>query len=191
MRRRLRRRLGGHPERGLTLVELLVAAAISVIIVGAATTMLISAVKTQPKISQRAQDVSKARYVLERMTREIRNGLAVDQASSSAVSFRTRVRRTSCGGGVPPASSSAIVCQVTYTCDVDSCARIEAAPGVFTGTATTIFTGTNSDNVFNFSPGTEAPSFVGVTLRFPNPDGGGSLTISDGANLRNTSVFGS
>lgn len=175
----------------MTLVELLVAAAISIIVVGAASTMLISALKAQPKLSQRAEDVATARWVLERMTREIRNGISVDVASGSSVSFRAYVRRTSCGaGGTPAASTSAIVCEVTYTCSTTSCSRIEAPPGIYTGTAETIFSGINSADVFNYSPSPEEPTFVGATLRFPNPEGDGSLTVSDGANLRSTSLFG-
>lgn len=178
-------------EEGMTLVELLVAAAMSVVIVGAASTMLISALKAQPELSKRSQDISTARYVLERMTREIRNGVSVDKATGSSVSFRTYVRRTTCGGsGVPSSSASAIVCEVTYTCNTTSCSRIEAAPGVYTGTPVTIFTGINSANVFNYSPSSSEPTFVGATLRFPNPEGDGSLTVSDGANLRSTSLFG-
>lgn len=176
----------------MTLVELLVAAAMSVVIVGAAMTMLISAVKTQPELSQRSQDITTARFVLERMTREIRNGIAVDKASGSSVSFRTYVRRTSCGGsGALPAKSSAILCQVTYTCSATSCSRSEANPGVYGTAGISIFSGIDSDKVFNYSPSAAEPSFVGVTLRFPNPEGEGHLTVSDGANLRSTGFLGS
>jgi type II secretory pathway pseudopilin PulG len=186
------RRLRGDGQAGLTLIEMLVAAAMSVVIVGAAMTMLISAVKTQPELSQRSQDISTARFVLERMTREIRNGIAVDSASGSSVSFRTYVRHTACGASSTlSAGSSAILCQVTYTCTATSCSRVEANPGIYTGTAKPIFSGIDSDKVFNFSPDVEEPSFVGVTLRFPNPEGNGHLTVSDGANLRSTGFLGS
>ncbi len=87
-------------EAGLTLIELLVAAAMSVILVGAAGAMLISAVRNQPKLSKKTQNVTTARYVLERMTREIRNGIVVYSATGSKVAFKTRVRRSACGGGV-------------------------------------------------------------------------------------------
>jgi len=188
----LRNRLGSmREEAGLTLIELLVAAAMSVVLVGAASSMMISAVQTQPELSKRAQDISTARWVLERMTREIRNGIAVDSASGSAVSFRAYVRHTACGGTTAlPSSSSAIVCEVTYNCSSGtSCTRIEASPGVYTGTAKTIFSGIASNKVFNFSPSPSEATFVGVTLRFPNPDGDGFLTVSDGASLRTADVL--
>jgi hypothetical protein len=176
----------------MTLVELLVAASMSVVIVGASSSMLISAVHDQPKISKRAQDVSKVRWILERMTREIRNGIVVDHADAEELSIRTYVRSTSCGSSTSLAASSAsIVCEVTYRCSAasKSCTRTEAAPGVYTGTSVKIFEGINDGNVFNFSPGTEDPTFVGITLRFPEPEGKGSFTITDGAALRSASLL--
>lgn len=197
----LRARLGA-PEAGLTLIELIVAAGMSVVLVAAASSMLISAVKHQPKLSERSQDVSSARWVLERFTREIRNGVKVDKYSSpSSVSFVTQVRHTPCGGTTPLASDKpAIRCQVTYQCTTTSCSRIEAAEGVYTGTATTIFDGIDSSEVFCYVPsanpdpticgpaGTTSPTYIGVILRMPNPTGVGSLKISDGASLRNATL---
>jgi len=43
-----------------------------------------SAVKSQPQISEKSQAVSTARWVMERMTREIRNGIADYLASKAA-----------------------------------------------------------------------------------------------------------
>lgn len=205
--RRLRRRLtGSDGEAGLTLVELLVAAAMSIIVVGAAGSMLISAVRDQPKISKRAQNVSSARWVLERLTHEIRNGIAVNAktATASSVSFSTYVRRVSCGGAVPSeANAPSIPCQVTYSCTTTACSRIEAAPGVEAappGIRSTVFSGIDNPGVFCYVPsaeanpstcgpvGKETPTYIGVTLRIPNPDGGGDLTISDGASLRNATL---
>jgi type II secretory pathway pseudopilin PulG len=199
--KRLRARLG-PPEAGLTLIELIVAAGMSIVLVAAASSMLISAVKHQPKLSKRAQDVSSARWVLERFTREIRNGVRVDKyGSSSTVSFVTQVRRTACGGATPLSSEKpAIRCQVTYQCTTTSCARIEANEGIYTGTGTKVFEGIDSSEVFCYVPsanpdpticgpaGASPPTYIGVTLRLPNPTGVGSLKISDGASLRNATL---
>jgi Tfp pilus assembly protein PilW len=192
MRRWFEGRLTGS-EAGLTLVEMLIAAAVGVIVLGAASTMLISVVRTQPKISHRAEDASTARWVLERMTREIRNGVAVQPGSSvSNLIFTAHVRSSACGGGTSlPASSAAIECKVTYSCNATRCTRSETTPAATgSGTPVTIFTGIDSEKVFSYSPGIEGASFVGVTLRFPNPDGGGDFTISDGATLRGADPFG-
>jgi type II secretory pathway pseudopilin PulG len=199
MRRALGKRLSAlDGEAGLTLIEMLVAAAMSVVLVGAASSMLISAVRDQPQLSKRAQNITTARYQLERVTREIRNGIKIDVHSPSEVSFVARVRKTTCGGS-PPAGTvaSTIKCEVTYKCAATSCTRIEANEGVYTGAEpTTILTGIDSAAVFCFVPsanqdpticgpaGATAPTYIGVTLRVPNPTGSGHMTISDGASLR-------
>ena len=198
--------LAGRPEAGLTLVELLVAAAMSVIVVGAASSMLISAVRDQPGISKRAQNISSARWVLDRMTREIRNGIEVNPAtaSTSTVSFTTYVRRSACGGeSLDDAGAPSISCQVTYSCTSTKCSRIEGQSGVETsppGSQSTIFEGIDDAAVFCYvpsaeadpsacgPPGEEEPTYVGVTLHIPNPEGSGDLEISDGASLRNATL---
>jgi type II secretory pathway pseudopilin PulG len=190
-------------EAGLTLVELLVASAMSVILVGAIGTMVVSAMRTQPQLSKKAQNVSSARWALERMTREIRNGVRVDQATPSTVSFLTYVRRTSCGSGVATGSATpAIKCEVTYQCTTTSCTRKESPEGLFTGTASTIFSGINSSSVFCFVPSKEpdpltcgeavsvaGTTYIGVKLRIANPSGPSNLTVSDGASLRNATLL--
>jgi Tfp pilus assembly protein PilW len=202
--RALRSRLRGRDgEAGLTLVELLVAAAMSIIVVGAASSMLISAVRDQPALSKRAQNISSARWVLERITREVRNGIEVNRttATASSVSLRTYVRRSTCGGAVSSnAKVPAIPCQVTYSCTATACSRREAGPGIESGTAVTVFKGIDSSAVFCYVPsananpticgpaGTTAPTYVGVTLHIPNPGGSGDLTVSDGASLRNATL---
>lgn len=193
---RLRRRLAhGDREAGMTLIELLVASMMSVILVGAVGSMLISAVRKQPDLSERSQAVSTARWVLERMTREIRNGISVEEASSSKVAFVASVRREACGGSAEDeAGKPSIPCRVTYTCGT-TCSRAETAPETpATGPGTTLVTGLSGGTAFNWScdPGdacesADELSYVGVTLRIPNPSGGGNLTVSDGASLRTLS----
>jgi hypothetical protein len=127
--------------------------------------------------------------VLERLTREIRNGVKVDQATASTVSFQTYVRHSTCGGtGTLASTSPSIKCEVTYTCTTTSCSRIEAAPGVYTGTAKTIFEGIGSSDVFSYSPSAAEATNITITLLMPNPSGPAALTISDGASLRNATL---
>jgi len=190
------RRLAGD-EAGMTLIELLVAATMSVVLVGAAGSMLISAVRAQPELSEKAQNISTARWVLERLTREIRNGIAVEAATATSVTFRARVRRTECGGGVQEeASKPAIQCKVTYSCTAEACSRAEAEVGAEgTGTPVTIVSGLDNGNVFAYDPPIEGGepseiSYIGITLSIPDPDGEGDLTVTDGANLRTVSLEG-
>lgn len=189
-------------EDGLTLVEMLVASAMSVILVGAIGSMVIGTMRAQPDLSEKAQDVSSARWVMERMTRELRNGVRVDQATASSVSFVTYLRRTSCGGGVPTNEATpAIRCQVTYQCTTTSCTRDEAPEGQ-AGTAEPFFDGINDSEVFCYVPSTEVDplscgpassgsetTYVGIRLRLPHPGGSGALTVSDGASLRNATLL--
>src|SRR6187397_3060185 len=155
MKARLRGRLGRiDDEAGMTLIELLVAMIMGIIVVGGATAMLISAVRTQPQQQEQAESISTARFELERMTREIRNGINVTVANPSNVSFVARVRRTSCGGGLPTsASAPSIQCQIVYGCTTTSCTRIEREVGSTSGgTPTTIVRDIDSSSVFCFVP---------------------------------------
>jgi type IV pilus assembly protein PilW len=187
----------------MTLIELLVAMIMGIIVVGGATAMLISAVRAQPKQQQQAESVDTARFELERMTRELRNGVSVTSSSPSSVSFVARVRRTACGGTVSTSTATpAIQCQIVYSCITTSCSRVEREVGKTTGgTPTTIVTGIDTPEVFCFVPSANAdptecgpvkpgtaPTYVGVTLHVPNPSGPGSLTVSDGASLRGATL---
>jgi len=193
MKGRMRRRFAGVPgESGLTLTELLIASAMGVVLMAAVMPLLIGALRAQPSVSQKSANIQTARWVLERMTRELREGLVIDKASStSSVSFKTYVRHATCGGTtLLPSASPSIKCEVTYSCATGTCTRRETAPDVYTGgSLTTIFTGlSNSSNVFSYTPNATAPTYVGVTLAIPNPTGGGALTVSDGASLRNATL---
>jgi prepilin-type N-terminal cleavage/methylation domain-containing protein len=190
-------------EEGFTLIEMLVAMTMGVVVMGGVMILLIGAMRSQPKLESQGTNIQTARWVMERMTREIRNGIRVDKATPSSVSFQTYVRHTTCGGTTALASTAAATkCEVTYTCSGEFCTRIEAAPGVYTGTATRIFSGLgNPAAVFCFVPSENkdpsecgqaksgsSPTYVGVTLEIPDSEGSGGLTASDGASLRNATL---
>jgi len=179
-------------EDGVTLVELLVSSMMGVVVMGAVAMLVISAVKDQPRISKQAQNITTARWVLERMTREIRGGIALDTSPErlkpNTVSFKAYVRRTTCGGSTALAANTPpITCQVTYTCTTSSCSRTESSPGTYTGVTRQIFSGINSNQVFSWTPSGK-PTYLKVTLRLPNPSGTGALTVSNGASLRNATL---
>jgi len=187
----------------MTLIELLVAMIMGLIVVGGATAMLISAVRAQPKQQEQAQSITTARHELERMTREIRNGVSVTASNSNGVSFVARVRRSECGGAAATsATTPAIQCQIVYSCTTSSCTRTERKVGTTSGgTPRTIVTGIDSSEVFCFVPSANvdptqcaaakagtSPTYIGVTLHVPNPSGSGNLTITDGASLRSATL---
>lgn len=184
--RRLRRRRG---EEGFTLVELLVSSMMGVVVMGAVAALVISAVRDQPKISKAAQNITTARWVLERLTHELRNGIAVKEAAADKVAFEGYVRHSTCGGTtVLPAGSSAIKCRITFECSMTACSRREVAPNSTGGTPQQIFSGISTNQVFSYAPNATTPTYVKITLRLPNPSGTGALTVSNGASLRNATL---
>jgi type II secretory pathway pseudopilin PulG len=175
-------------EGGYTLVELLVASTMGVVVMGAVAMLVISAVRDQPKISKQAQNITTARWVLERMTRELRGGIALKEATSSKVSFEAYVRHTACGGSTQLSSTAAPkICLITYECSTIACSRREGISTVAPGAPRQIFSGINSNQVFEAIPAAK-PTYVKITLRLPNPSGTGALTISNGASLRNATL---
>lgn len=181
----------------MTMVELLIAATMSVLVVAAATSMLVSAVRKQPDISERSQAVSTVRWVLERMTREIRNGVKVEDGSdASTLVLVTRLRRSVCGG--PPEASSdapARECRVVYSCTASGsgghCSRLETEPEGEAGTWRPIIEGIDDPEVFHYHSASNGPTdYVGITFRIPNPTGPGALSITDGASLRSLTLQG-
>jgi Tfp pilus assembly protein PilW len=182
-----RKRLGDG-EAGLTLIELLVAAAMGVVLMGGVMTLLIGALRAQPKVSRSAGNIQTARFVLDRMTRELRNGISVAPgATSTTVSFETYVRHSSCGAStLLAATSPSIKCQVRYTCEGGACKRTETNPGVLSGgTPVTMVKGLSSATGFSYP----SPTYVKVTLVIPSPGGGtDTTTVSDGASLRNATL---
>jgi type II secretory pathway pseudopilin PulG len=192
-------------ESGLTLIEMLVAAIMSVIIVGASCAMLISAVRDQPALSKKSQNVTTARFQLERMVREIRNGVSLETTTATEVRLVARVRRVACGGAVQSSpSAEPVQCKITYSCSGTTCTRREATlSGTPVGPTSVAASGLGDPEVFCFVPSEETdptecgapkaetiPIYVGVNLDVPNPEGSGLLTISDGATLR-TAAFSS
>jgi hypothetical protein len=186
----------GEGEAGLSLIELLVASAMSMVLLTAVGSMVLSAASSQPDLNEKSQNISTARWVLERLTREIRNGVKVDTATPSSVAFQTYVRHTTCGGTtLLPNTSPSIKCEVTYACSTTSCTRKETAWGVLTGgTAVRIFSGIDDPNVFSYLPSASLippagpPTYISIKLHIPNPKGTGGLTVSDGASMRNATL---
>jgi len=171
-------------ERGFTLPELLLATVLGLLVIGAAVTAFTSAIQSQPRINSQAAAIQQARTMMERVTRELRQGSSVPSASASQLSIVTYVHSATCGGA---ASSSSISCKVTYSCSAGACSRTEARPdGTSPGAAVQVVSGLSSTNVFSYTaPTATAPAYVGVTLAFPAKGGTDAINLTDGAALRN------
>lgn len=175
-----------HPtlagEGGYSLPELLVAAAIGLIVIGAGMVLLSTVVRSQPQTGERAGQVQQGRTMIERITRELRQAESVATATASNLEMVTYVDSASCGG---PSAPAAIVCRVSYDCVGATCSRTERNPdGSGSAAPVQIVAGIRTPSVFGYQPATN-PSHVSVTLEFADDDGEETITLSDGAAPRN------
>jgi len=184
-------RLGDMPgrlrrsERGLTLIELLVASTMAMVVLGGAVTVFVGAVRSEPRTSSKVSAIEQGRIAVERMTRELRQGFNLTGAGPAGLSFVSYVPESSCGAS--PATDSKELCRVTYDCEGGECTRTVAEPdGAGAGAAVQVVSGLSSSEVFSYSPeeAEAEPEYVGVTLSFETREGG-PVVVSDGAALRN------
>lgn len=169
-------------ERGLTLIELLVAASLGLLVVGGAMTMFVSAMRSEPRTAAKVSAIQQARVTVERVGRELRQGLEVPAATSSHLEIVTYVKGTDCAG---EPIESATPCRVIYHCEGDSCTRAVAQPdGSGEGAAVTVATDLASSGIFSYEPSQLEPTYVGIDLAVAN-EGGDPIVLEDGAALRN------
>lgn len=178
-------------EDGVTLLEAVIGAAMSVVIFGAATAMLISALQSQPDLTQRADQIGKARIGTDKMVRDIRQGI-VGSVSGTSTTAKVEFESYVDGRCGTTTVTTATKCKVTLECASEICSRI-------TGTSSTsserILEGVrNATTIFQYVKGpspcsttaTETPTFIGVTLELRSKEGG-VTKIEDGAGLRSCS----
>lgn len=176
-------------EEGFTLVELTIAMAMLIAVLSIATPLITSAMRSEPELRERSANVQEARIVLDRLTREIREGVSVVTANPTTFAYRTYTRKSTCGGtAILPSGAAPMLCRVTYQCVGGICRRTEAREdGASPGPAVEFIRGLQTNNIFVYTPAV-SPTFVEVTLVLPDPDGTGNLTIEDGATLRNATL---
>jgi type II secretory pathway pseudopilin PulG len=169
----------------MTLVELLLAALFGLVVIGGAFTMFAGAIHSQPRDSAKVTALQEARTTLERITRELRQGLEVVSSSPtpsiSQLAIVTYVKEATCGGA---ATSTAIPCRVTYNCSGTTCTRYVSQPnGSAPGPTATVVSGLTSTSVFTYSPKATEAGYVGVS--FSIAGSGQPFVLSDGVTLRN------
>jgi Tfp pilus assembly protein PilV len=189
--RRLAARARG--ERGTTLVEVLVAATLGVIVLGATLEPLVTTQRAEQRATAWQDQLAQAEVQTARMMHEIRQAYSVVAASPNSIDFLISLA----GASV----------QVSYRCDVAQpgtayreCVRLQAAvgaalPAVSSGApvVTGLLDGSPADPVFGFSPNALDPTYVTSHLEFPAAGGSAyglthPIVIDDGAYLRNTAV---
>jgi prepilin-type N-terminal cleavage/methylation domain-containing protein len=174
-------------ERGFTLIELLIATSLGLVVIGGALTMFVGAIHSQPRDTSKIAAMQQARTTVDRITRELRQGLEVVPSaptpSASQLAIVTYIKQATCGGA---AASTSIPCRVTYTCSGTTCTRVVAQPnGSAPGPSVTVASGLSSTNVFSYSPSAADPGYVGVS--FALTGSGQPFTLADGVTLRNPS----
>jgi prepilin-type N-terminal cleavage/methylation domain-containing protein len=170
-------------QRGLTLIELLIAASVGLVVVGGALTMFVGAIRSEPRTASKVAAIQRARTTVERITRELRQGLETPSASASKLEIVTYVKAATCGGA---AASTSIPCRVTYECGAGKCTRKVAQPnGTAPGPTLQVASDLASNSVFTYLPNPTDPTYVGVSLAVTSD--GDPVTLSDGVALRNPS----
>lgn len=168
-------------ERGFTLIELLIATSVGLVVVGAALSMFIGGVRSEPRTASKVAAIQDARVTLDRITRELRQALDVEAASSTKLEIVTYVKATSCNGA---AGGASIPCKVTYSCAGDACTRTVAQPdGSAPGAPTQVVSGLVSAAVFAPQPAGE-PTYIGVDFVLTSGDDD-PVSLGDGVALRN------
>jgi type II secretory pathway component PulJ len=178
-------------EGGWTLTELLVASGLLLLVLGAALPVIVASVQTEPKISQKADRIQKARILVERMGRDLRSAyLVVAPSTANSFVFETYLRRTTCGGNLPPSEATPpIQCRVVYSCGAGTCTRQEQNPGGGEGgTVVKLVDSLSDSNVFTYYPSASNPTFVELKAVMPGSSAGDdAVTLEDGFALRNLS----
>jgi prepilin-type N-terminal cleavage/methylation domain-containing protein len=188
-------------QRGYTLVELLVAMALTVVVLGGIVTSLVLAARIQKRDARYAYSQDDARVQLDRMVNEIRQAVNIVSSGPNFVDMNVDLSV----GGLPQEY------QVYYECDIpqpgssyNECVRLQAAVGASLpslSTATPVITnlqnGTTTNPVFTWAPSPIAPYYMTATIDVPAADGRNtslgmglthSIAISDGALMRNLNV---
>jgi prepilin-type N-terminal cleavage/methylation domain-containing protein len=172
-------------EQGFTLIELLIAASVGLVVVGGALTMFVGALHSEPRATSKVAAIQQARTTVDRITRELRQGIETKTTSPSQLAIVTYVKAATCGGA---AASTSIPCRVTYACSTGKCSRFVAQPdGTAPGPTAQVISGLSTSNVFSYQylPGATKPTYVGVSFSLSSD--GRPVTLTDGVALRNPS----
>jgi prepilin-type N-terminal cleavage/methylation domain-containing protein len=178
-----RRRIVPRAEAGFTLPELLVASTAFLVLLGATIPVMIAGLRSEPRVSERTAEIQQAQALMDRVTRELRQGATVLSATTGHLELITYVASETCGGVAAPTARS---CRVTYDCAAGTCTRVEAtADGTTAGPARTETSGLSADPVFSYLPSAASARYVGITFEFPAAGDDDSVTLTDGVTLRN------
>jgi hypothetical protein len=176
-------------EGGLTLVELLVASALALVVLGGVLSALETSQTVQARDAEWALTMQEGRVGLARMAHEIRQASKVEEAKASTIVFLATL------GGKN--------WKIKYECSVsqpgteyDECVRLAAEEGTsLPGTGPAIVKDVvNGTGVFTYSPSSAAPTLATLKVELPAKgtlkQGGRSsyshnIVLEDAADIRN------
>jgi type II secretory pathway pseudopilin PulG len=181
-------------DGGFTLVEVMVVAVMSVIVLGAILTALISTQRAEVRTTAWQEQLQLGEVQEARMVRELRQAYSILSTTPNSVDFLISVSGTQE--------------QLDYECDVVQtgtsyrrCVRRQSTvggslPAISTGipVITNVLDGTAADPVFGFTPDGFNPTYVTIHLEFPASGGSPlgpnhTIVVNDGAYLRNLAVL--
>ena len=169
-------------DDGFTLVELLVAMILGMVVLGAAVMLFTNSTAGESNLEARSFQIQQARTAMERIVREVHQGSTVTTATATQLTFLTWVG-TTCAGA---SSSTAVSCQVTYSCASGVCTRTLRNPdGSGSASSVQVVDGLGSNNVFTYTPSSTSPTYIGVSLALAPTPGQDTVTLDDGAALGN------
>ena len=174
-------------ERGFTSIELLVAAAVGIVVLGAILSLFETTARIAPKDVERGHAIREAQVGLHRMVRELRQAYAVNATTPTFIDVNVTI------GGQDR--------RVSYECERPRCLRREGNPGSDLATAPTevvvdrLLNGSAADPVFTYSPATFPPAHVEAKIVVPaageRRDGyRHRVVLDDGFDLRNLNLGG-
>jgi type II secretory pathway pseudopilin PulG len=168
-------------QDGYMLPELLIAMVLLLSVSAAVLAMMEGGSRQQPRVTEKNLRLDVARDAVNRMQRELRQGFAVLSNSSQSVDFLTYVRNGA-GTGVQR--------RVAYVCASGTCTRYETVPDASVALPAggkEIVTGVQNSDVFSYEPTGIDPSEVRIKLVLSVRGSSGTVTLTDGAELRNRS----
>jgi prepilin-type N-terminal cleavage/methylation domain-containing protein len=181
--RQLRARFLGD-QRGMTLIELLVAMPLALLLLFAALNAMDVTAKNQSRITKRSQAATQAKVGLDRMVREVREADSLTLLSSQIIEIVTPVRPTT-----GTSSYAGNLRLVRYDCTGGRCTRYEGPKtGPVGTTGKVLVSDVRNQDVFAPTPDFVNPTFLGIKLRIAITGQSNTLNVTDGVNLRNKAV---
>jgi Tfp pilus assembly protein PilW len=181
-------------QSGYSMIELIIAAAMMLVVLGAVVSLLLSSMRAQPEITDRAHQIGEARNALEDLTVDIRQGF-----SATYVDDPTRISLETICDEAPTTR-----CTVEYDCNLPEAGGTFGCTRTVDSTEEILVTGLASSNVFCVTPSTgdpeseapkdsdcweesngEPPTYVGVKIEFPAGEQDGNTVLEGGAALHN------